>query len=113
MDETKQHDFEEVARIDDPDGIVAVITSRVKFNGRKSYSYMFAKVYDKNGEVHQTVWLGPQHLEAVRRLIDRVDRQIELFEDRDRAAARLAAKKQPIVEILNEDPKAFWETEDE
>lgn len=113
MDEPKQHDFEEVARIDDPDGIVAIITSRVKFNGRKSYSYMFAKVYDKNGEVHQTVWLGPQHLEAVRRLVDRVDRQIELFEDRDRAAARLAAKKLPVVEILNEDPKAFWETDDE
>lgn len=83
-----RNDFEEIEVINDPDGVVGVITSRVKANGRKAYSYSLMKVYDKDGSTHRTCWLGPQHFDAVRRLVDKLERQIELLEDRDRAQAR-------------------------
>ncbi len=82
------NEFQEVEVITDPDGIVGIITSRVKGNGRKAYSYSLMKVYDKEGTSHRTCWLGPQHFDAVRRVVDKLERQIELLEDRDRASAR-------------------------
>lgn len=84
----RKNEFEEVDVLKDPDGLVAVITGRTKPNGRRAYSFMIAKEYDKDGDVHRTCWLGPNHYDGVTRLLDRVAKRIEQEEDRDRARAR-------------------------
>lgn len=87
-DKNIRPDFAEVDVLHDPDGTVAVITSRVKHNGRKAYSFMLAKEFDRDGQTSRTCWLSKNHLDALRRLLDRVESRLELEEDRDRAAVR-------------------------
>lgn len=81
-------EFEEVDVLHDDDGLVAVITSRVKANGRKAFSFSLMKEYERDATTMRTCWLGNSHVDAARRLLDRVEKRLELEEDRYRAAAR-------------------------
>lgn len=82
-----ENQFEIVKEFRSVDGVVAIITARMK-NGRRSLTFSMKKEFDKNGETAQTPWLQKQHVGSVRELLTKVEDYIQHAEDIDRAAHR-------------------------
>lgn len=77
--------YTQIEVVRDPDGPVAVVTERKK-DGRITFS--LSKEFDRNGKVERTPYFHRSHIPALRRLIDDLEAQLELFEDRARARRR-------------------------
>lgn len=82
--------YEEIEILRDVDGICAVITRRTS-NGQ--YSFMFAKEYDRDGELERTSFMHRRHIPAVTRLLPLVADRIDQLLDQDKAAARRPAPR--------------------
>lgn len=80
-------DFQDLDVLRDPDGVVALITHRTR-DGRVELSFSIGKEFDRDGKVERTVFLKPQHLPALARLVEALPAHLELLEDRLRAARR-------------------------
>jgi hypothetical protein len=80
-----RNEFRLVEVIRDPDGVVAVISERVK-DGR--ISFMIAREFDQNGAVKRSAYLARRHLAAAARLLSELGERLELAEDRARARQR-------------------------
>jgi hypothetical protein len=60
--------------IEDVDGVViAVITYRTRANGSKTWSYSFMRSFDDGGRSKRTCWLNERHLDAVARLVPKIN----------------------------------------
>ncbi len=77
--------YEEIDVIQDVDGVCAVITRR-KSNG--SYSFMFAKVFDRDGTPERTSFVQRRHVDAIMRLTPQVAERIDQLMDIDKQAQR-------------------------
>jgi hypothetical protein len=85
---TKQ--YEDVAVLRDPDGVICVITKRVG-TSVEFYSYMFCKEFERDGKVIRSNFLSRRHTEAVRRLTIKIEEWLDSAIDRD-VASRQAAR---------------------
>ena len=83
-DKPKPGVYNEVAIIDDPDGVSARITKRKNRNGLMQYSFSFFRTYEQGGSEHETGWFSPRHIPALVRLTGQVDERLKL--ERERAA---------------------------
>lgn len=81
----KPDEFRIVETVKDPDGVIAIITERVR-DGRVSFS--LAREFDSGGETKRTSYLSVRHLPAVQRLLSDLSEKLELYEDRARAKRR-------------------------
>lgn len=77
--------FKEIEIVRDPDGVIAVITERVR-DGR--ISFMIAREFERDGKTERSAFLARRHLPAVRRLLADLEERLELSEDRSRAKRR-------------------------
>ena len=69
--------------------------TRRKSNG--SYSFMFAKVFDRDGEPERTSFMQVRHVAAVGRLLPQVAERIDQLIDRDRQHARTSSSSRPAA----------------
>lgn len=69
----------------DPDGVIAVVTERVK-DGRVSFAIF--REYDVKGKTQRTSFLARRHIAAIRRLCNDLEERLEAHEDRARAKHR-------------------------
>lgn len=76
--------YREIARIEDPDGILAIISSRV--NGPPLVTIGLYKQFDRDGETTKTSFWGLKQLAAVRRVIDIAATRAQEEEDKLRIA---------------------------
>jgi len=81
----KPNTFRELEIIKDPDGVIAVITERVK-DGR--VSFMLAREFEQDGKTCRSAFMAARHLPAVRRLLADIDERLALIEDQARARRR-------------------------
>lgn len=79
--------FVETDVVRDPDGVISVITERVR-DGR--VSFMLAREFDRNGDICRSSFLSRRHIAAARRLLDDMEERLETLEDRARAKRRHA-----------------------
>ena len=77
--------FKVVEEVVDPDGVVAVITERVK-DGR--ISFMISREFEIDGKTQRSAYLNTRHIPAVRRLLNDLTERLELAEDQARARHR-------------------------
>jgi len=77
--------FQETDVLRDPDGVIAVITERVR-DGR--VSFMLAREFDRDGEVCRSAYMSRRHIAAARRLLNDLEERLETIEDRARAKRR-------------------------
>jgi len=77
--------FTESEIVRDPDGVVAIITERLR-DGR--VSFMIAREHEFDGQTKRSPYLARRHLAAVRRLLADLEERLELAEDRARAKKR-------------------------
>jgi len=85
-----EENFQVVKTFQSEDGVVAVITARLRA-GRKNFTYSFKKTYDnKDGVVTHTPWLQKTHIGSVRSLLILVEDWIQAAEDVERASVRRA-----------------------
>ncbi len=80
-----KNEFRQVEVVKDPDGVVAVISERIK-DGR--ISFMIAREFDSNGEIKRSAYLARRHIAAAARLLADLSERLELAEDRARARQR-------------------------
>lgn len=80
-----KNEFSVIEVIKDPDGVVAVITERVR-DGR--VSFMLGREFELDGETKRSAYMNTRHLPAVRRLLADLEDRLELAEDRARARKR-------------------------
>src|SRR5262245_28971124 len=80
-----KHEFRQVEVVEDPDGVVAVISER-RDDGR--ISFMLAREFDQNGVRKRSAYLARRHLAAAARLLSDLGERLELAEDRARARIR-------------------------
>jgi len=76
--------YVEVARIEDPDGIMAIISSRV--NGPPLVTVGIYKVFDRDGEQQKTSFWTIKQTPAVLRVIELATARAEEEENKLRAA---------------------------
>lgn len=83
----KQQDprFEELAAITDPDGVMAIVSLN-RENGRVTFALQ--KEFERAGKTERTPYLSHRHIAGVRRILDELEEQLPLHEDRARAALR-------------------------
>lgn len=77
--------FRIVETIRDPDGVVAVITERIK-DGR--ISFMLSREFEIGGKTQRSNYLNTRHLPAVRRMLADLEDRLELAEDQAREKKR-------------------------
>lgn len=77
--------FEELKTIRDPDGVIAVVTKRIR-DGRISFT--IAREFEEKGVTRRSAYLAARHMPAVRRLLNDLEEILELEEDRARAKLR-------------------------
>lgn len=77
--------FEELRRICDPDGVIAVVSLN-RDNGRVTFA--FSKEFERGGKTERTPYLSHRHIEGVRRILDDLEQSLPAEEDRARAALR-------------------------
>jgi hypothetical protein len=77
--------FKHLRDILDPDGIVAALTVREE-DGRVSFALL--REYSVGGKPKRTAYLKRSHIPALRRLLDDLEVQLELEEDRQRTQRR-------------------------
>lgn len=83
--------FVEIARLRDPDdlGLVAPITIKRKPNGYVAFSFAIFKEFERSdGETKRSSFLNDRHIEAAHKLLDAVEKRIEIERDRVRAKRR-------------------------
>lgn len=71
--------YQEVETLRDPDGVIAVITENTD-SGR--LSFRIQKEFESQGEVKATSYLGRRHIDAIRRLADRLEDRLDVHVDR-------------------------------
>lgn len=84
--------FTEIARLRDPDdlGLVAPITVKRKPNGYVAFSFAIFKEFERpDGDIQRTSFLNDRHIDAAHKLLDAVERRIELERDRVRTKRRV------------------------
>jgi hypothetical protein len=69
--------YEDIEEINDPDGVVAII-SRRRSNGALSIALF--KVYDRDGVREKTTFLSARHFAGVRRVLDIAEARIAKLE---------------------------------
>lgn len=77
--------FKVLEIIRDPDGVIAVVTERLRDG---SVSFSIAREIERDGKTSRTAFLARRHLPAVRRLLDDLTDRLELAEDRARTKRR-------------------------
>lgn len=77
--------FRVVETIKHPDGVIAVITERVK-DGRISFN--ISREFELDGNTQRTAYLNSRHIPAVREILNDLVDRLELVEDRTRAKKR-------------------------
>ena len=77
--------FKVVEEVVDPDGVVAVITERVK-DGR--ISFMISREFEVDGKTQRSAYLNTRHIPAVQQLLADLAERLELAEDRAREKKR-------------------------
>jgi len=80
-------DFREVKVLQDPDGVVAVISERVATG---HVSFMLGREFDRAGETRRSSFLARRHIDGARRLLDTLEGELDAIEDRTRAEKRAA-----------------------
>ena len=83
--------FTEIARLRDPDdlGLVAPITIKTKPNGYVAFSFAIFKEFERSdGETRRSSFLNDRHIDAAHKLLDAVEKRIEIERDRVRAIRR-------------------------
>lgn len=85
MAELQNDRYQIVERIEDPDGLVAVITEQ-RDTGRMSFAVF--REFERGGRTCQTAYVQTRHIAAYRRLLDDLEVRAEELEDRARAAKR-------------------------
>jgi hypothetical protein len=87
--EQQQHqpnkEFRELEIIRDPDGVIAVISERIR-DGR--VSFMLNREYELGGVTKRSSFLAARHLPAIQRLLSDLSERLELAEDQTRARRR-------------------------
>lgn len=78
-------EYREVEIIRDPDGVIAVITERLR-DGAVTFS--FAREFEVDGKTRRSSFMSRRHLPAVQRLLADLGERLELAEDRARAKKR-------------------------
>jgi hypothetical protein len=73
--------YREVETLQDPDGIVAVITQRMDTG---YHSFRLQKEYVDRGQVKHTSYFGRRHCDAVIRLTKKVSERIDILDDQFR-----------------------------
>jgi hypothetical protein len=79
--------FKEVDILRSADGVVCVITSRVR-DGRIELTASIQREFDRGHSVERTTWLLKRHLESARQLLEKLPDHLDALEDRLRAKAR-------------------------
>lgn len=79
MSTRTQDKYREIETIRDPDGVIAIITERVS-TGHLSFKIL--KEYEDRGEIKTTPYLARRHIEAVRRVTERVQDRLDVHNDR-------------------------------
>ena len=77
--------FEEIDRLRDPDnlGLVAPITIKTKPNGYVAFSFAIFKEFERpDGDTTRTSYLNDRHIDAAHKLLDAVQRRIEIERDK-------------------------------
>lgn len=77
--------YREVERIRDPDGVVAVISERIR-TGQMSFAIY--KEFDQDGKTRHSSYLSARHIPAIRRILDDMTERVEELEDKARSARR-------------------------
>jgi hypothetical protein len=80
-----RNEFRTVEVIRDPDGVVAVISERLR-DGR--ISVMIGREFERDGQTKRSAYLARRHLPAVGRLLNELNERLEILEDRARARHR-------------------------
>ena len=91
---SKDSPFTEIARLRDPDdlGLVAPITIKTKPNGYVAFSFAIFKEFEgASGQAKRTSFLNDRHIDAAHKLLDAVEKRIEIERDRVRASRRTDA----------------------
>lgn len=78
--------FTVVTTIADHEGVVAEITERID-NGRCSFALY--REFEKDGKTRRSSFMNKRHIDSCRRLLDELEEQLDLYEDRARAERRL------------------------
>lgn len=90
---SKATDFREIALLTDPEsGLVAPICFRDR-NGEPDLSFAIMKEFDRAGRVERTAYIKKRHIAGARRLLDKMEEQLDAEEDRLRGQRREAARK--------------------
>ena len=79
-------EYEDVAMIRDPDGVVAVISERK--NGTGQMAVAFFKEFSRDGETGRSAFLQRRHLNALRRVLKLAEEKMDELSDQAHAAAR-------------------------
>ena len=82
---TQNPNYREVERVRDPDGVVAVISERIR-TGQMSFALY--KEFDQDGKIRLSSYLSTRHIPAVRRLLDDLGERLEQLEDKARSTRR-------------------------
>jgi len=88
--------FVEIARLRDPDdlGLVAPITIKTRPNGYVAFSFAIFKEFERaDGETQRSSFLNDRHIDAAHKLLDAVERRIEI--ERDRVSTSRREAKRP------------------
>lgn len=83
--------YEELDRITDPDGVVAIISGRV--NGPPSVSIGLFKLFERDGEQAKTGFLNINQIAAAHRVLDLAGERAAIL-----LAERTKAKSVPVEE---------------
>lgn len=71
-------DYEEVETLRDADGVIAVITRRIKTG---NLSFRIQKEFKSQGKIKASAYLGAHHIPAIERLVRRVKDRINILTD--------------------------------
>lgn len=83
--------YRELDRIEDPEGIIAIISMRV--NGPPLVTIGIFKTFDRDGEPQKTSFWGLKQVSAVRRVLDIAVERAQKEEDRCREEYEARAGK--------------------
>ena len=79
--------FTELATVRDPDGPRAHVTAR---NSDGRVSFRLFRQFTEGGQERDTHYFGRRHIPGLRRLLDDLEQDLELHEDRERERRRSA-----------------------
>ncbi len=70
----KEQDFSQVARFEEPDGTVGMITQKITPEGVR-YTWKLHKEYVAKGERERSVtnFFNPKHVDSARRILDKIE----------------------------------------